>query len=656
MTVQMPFPRPLAALALGLALALSPLAAQAGQKEETAAFSAALNAAGAGDWASATAQARAAGAAAADVIEWQRLRAAQGSLSDYEAFLARRPDWPGLPLLKEKGEGQLAGADPARVIAYFGPDLPRTAAGSLALIAALDATGQPDRARAEAQRAWVSLKFTEAEEATLLSRHPEVETTGNRTRLDAILWDGERVSEARRMLPRVNADWRALAEARLALRANAEDAATFVRAVPAALSGDPGLAYERFAWRMRRDLYPEAMAMILQTSTSAEALGRPEAWSDRRLTLARYLMRTGDPKDAYRVAARHFLAPDQDNYTDLEFLAGFVALRKLNDPARALAHFQNLPQTGTPITTSRRAYWLGRTYEALGQADAARAAYDTAAGMQSAYYGLLAAERLGRKIDPALLSYAWPKANIAGTRLAQSSVLDAAIRLARAGDEQLAGRFMVHLCESLSPEEMSRLAGLSLKTGQVRNAILVAKAAAERGVILPGAYFPIPDAVPYELPVSRALALSIARRESEFNPKATSGAGALGLMQLMPETARAQAKELGVEFSQSRLTSDPAYNLLLGSEYLKGLVDRFGPSVPLIAVGYNAGPRRAQDWLGTIGDLRNGQVDPVDWVETIPFNETRTYVMRVVESVVIYRAKLKGQQVKVNVTSELTGN
>ena len=191
--------------------------------------------------------------------------------------------------------------------------------------------------------------------------------------------------------------------------------------------------------------------------------------------------------------------------------------------------------------------------------------------------------------------------------------------------------------------------------GEFRNAILIAKAAAEKGVIIPGAYYPIPDVVPYELPVSRALALSIARRESEFNAEARSAAGALGLMQLMPDTAKLQAKELGVEFSLPRLTSDPAYNLLLGSEYLKGLVDQFGPAIPLIATGYNAGPRRASDWLKSIGDLRTGQVDPVDWVETIPFAETRTYVMRVVESLVIYRAKLKGVAGPVNVTGELRG-
>lgn len=649
-------PTRFAALALSLALAVLPLAARAGQAEEDAAFRSALASADRGDWATATATARGAGGAAPDVIEWERLRAGQGALPDYEAFLARRPDWPGLPLLKQAGEAKLSGAAPARVIAYFGPDAPRTAAGSLALVQALDASGQRDAASAEALRGWTRLKFTADQETTLLTLHPEIEAKGDVARLERILWDGGRADEARRMLPRVSADRQKLAAARMALQANDDNAATVIKAVPAALAGDPGLAFDRFVWRMKRDLYPDATAMILERSTSAQALGDPGAWSDRRLLLARYLMRTGNAKSAYRVAARHYLAAGDDNYNELEFLSGFIALRKLGDPGAALKHFQNLPSTGTPITTSRRGYWMGRAYEAMGQADKARVAYQESARFQSAYYGLLSAERLGMTLDKSLQSLAWPKGDIAGTRMAKSSVLDAAIRLARADDEQLSGRFMVHLTESLSPAEMGQLAGLALKMGEYRNAILVAKAAAETGTIFPGAYYPIPDVVPYDLAVSRALALSIARRESEFDPEATSAAGALGLMQLMPATAKQQAKLLGLPYDYGKLTADPGYNVKLGSEYLKGLVDRFGPSVALVAVGYNAGPNRAAAWIDSFGDPRSGPDAAVDWVETIPFTETRTYVMRVAESVVIYRAKLKGDPVAVKITSELTGN
>jgi soluble lytic murein transglycosylase len=186
-------------------------------------------------------------------------------------------------------------------------------------------------------------------------------------------------------------------------------------------------------------------------------------------------------------------------------------------------------------------------------------------------------------------------------------------------------------------------------------ALLIAKQAAERGVILPRAYFPVPDIVPDGLAVSRALALSIARRESEFDPAAQSKAGARGLMQVMPATGKHMADKLGVAFATSMLTEDPAFNTRMGSAYLAGLIEDFGPSVALVAAGYNAGPSRPKRWMTEFGDPRRDDVDVVDWVETIPFSETRTYVMRVAESLVIYRAKLKGEARPVRISEELKG-
>jgi soluble lytic murein transglycosylase len=224
-----------------------------------------------------------------------------------------------------------------------------------------------------------------------------------------------------------------------------------------------------------------------------------------------------------------------------------------------------------------------------------------------------------------------------------------------AGDKGGAKRFLLHLAESLDGTELDQLADMTLALDEPHLALAIAKAAAERGVILPRAYFPLTDMVPDGLPVSRALALSITRRESEFNPVVGSSAGAQGLMQLMPATAKRMAEVTGQDFSVGRLTSDPAFNVTMGSAYLRVLVDEFGPSVALVASGYNAGPGRPRRWVGEFGDPRDPSVDVVDWVETIPFTETRTYVMRVVESLVIYRAKLKGAVGPVRVTAELRG-
>ncbi len=590
----------------------------------------------------------------ADVIEWQRLRAGEGLLGDYEAFLARRPDWPGLPWLHQKGEVAVARSNrPGRVISYFQTDKPSTAEGALSLIKAFMTAGQMESAANEARRAWLELRFTAAEQADLLGLQGPALQSIHTKRLDALLWAG-RSEEATRMLPLVPPGWQALARARIALRAQADGVDALISAVPAPEAADPGLAYERFVWRARKGLLDGATALISERSASAAALGRPVAWAARRASAARDLVQAGRVEEAYRVAAAHHLTEGGD-YAELEFLAGFIALRKKNDPATARAHFQHL-QAGvsTPISLSRAHYWEGRAEEALGNYPAARAAFEAGAKHQTAYYGLLSAEKLGLALDAGLLSdLRAPDWRNAG--FAHSSVLEAAKLLLAAGDRGLGKRFMLHLAESLSETELAQLADLALELGEPHIAVLIGKQAASRGVILPRAYFPVVDLVPDGLPVSRALALSIARRESEFDVAVISPAGARGLMQVMPGTAQMMAEKTAQDYALPRLTQDAAYNVTLCAAYLQHLVEEFGPAVALIASGYNAGPGRPRRWVTEFGDPRQDGVDVVDWVETIPFSETRTYVMRVVESLVIYRAKLRGAVGVVNVSAELTG-
>jgi soluble lytic murein transglycosylase len=647
------FALPLRVLALLTGLALTP--ALAYDAKEISALRDAQGLAIQQDWAEASSRAQGAGAVGADVIEWQRLRAGEGLLGEYEAFLARRPDWPGLPYLKAAGEVAVArSTDPDRVLQYFGGEAPAKAAGILALTAALEAKGRHAEAVEAATIGWTKLKFTADEQAHLLDTYGPDLRVAHELRLDRILWDGNRADEGARMLPLVSKDWATLGKARLALRADKDGVSALVNAVPKALKDDPGLAFERFLFRMRHDNYADAAALIVDRSASAQGLGDPMAWAAKRADLARILMRKGEPKSAYRVASSHHLT-DLGDMGDLEFLSGFIALRKLNDPARALQHFERLAGATTPISQARAQYWLGRALEASGDKTTARSAYGKAANYQTSYYGMLAAEKLGLTLDESLLSNAPPAGSWKGAGYAKSSVLEAAVRMAAAGNEQLSARFMLHLGESLSDAELGTLAGLALDLGQYRSAVLIAKAATERGLVFPGAYFPVPDMIPEELPVSRALALSIARRESEFDPEARSPAGALGLMQMLPSTAAEVAKDQGIKFSKAKLASDPAYNATLGAAYLKELVDQFGPSVALVASGYNAGPGRPRGWVDAFGDPRLASTDVVDWVEMIPFTETRTYVMRVVEGVVIYRAKLRGTAGPVNISDELTG-
>lgn len=590
-----------------------------------------------------------------DIVEWQRLRAGEGLLGDYEEFLKRRPDWPGLALLKEKGEAAAArSTTPDRVIGYFAGAAPETGEGAVALVRALKAQGRVAEAEEVAMQAWARLPLAAGDEAALLDLAGESVALVHEHRLDRMLWQGEKTA-AERMLPRVGEGWRALGRARLGLRGDQDGVTALIGAVPPARAGDAGLAHERFIWRMRRDLYDEALPLILERSADAAALGDPAAWAPRRAILARWLMRQGRAEDAYRVASRHHLKGGSA-YADLEFLSGFIALRRLNDPARALTHFRHLEAgVSTPISLSRAHYWQGRAQEAAGAGEAATAAYRQAARHQTAYYGLLAQERLGGTLDETLLATSaggdWRQAGWTRT-----SVHEAARLLLRAGERNLAKRFWLHLGEGLDAKGLAQLGDMALAINEPHIAVLVGKAAAERGVILPNAYFPVADLVPDGLSVSRAFALAIARRESEFDPGARSTADARGLMQVLPGTAKMMAQKLGLPFDAGRLTTDPGYNAKLGSAYLAGLVEEFGPSIALVASGYNAGPGRPRRWITEYGDPRRADVDVVDWVESIPFSETRTYVMRVVEGIVIYRAKLRGSAGPVRVTAELKGS
>lgn len=636
--------------ALVLALGLQTLPAGA---DTTQAMRTALELAAKQDWAGALSVAPT--GVGRDVIEWQRLRAGEGRLGEYEEFLQRRPDWPGLPLLREKGEEAVArSTDPTRVIAWFQTASPETGTGAIAYVRALLAAGRAADAETEAMRAWSTLAFSPDQEAEMIGLAPEAVSFVHELRLDTLLWEG-RTREAERMLSRVPEDLQALARARVALQTEGKGVTGLIEAVPKKRASDPGLAYDRFIWRMKKDLYDEAAELILDRSGSPDSLGRPEAWAERRAVLARYLMRNGRAKDAYRIAANHHIAVDggASAFADLEFLSGFIALRKLGDPATAEKHFQHLlAGVSTPISLARAHYWIGRAQEAAGKDGTA--SYKAAAVHQTAFYGLLAAERLGLSLDDGLLSR--PAApDWQGAAFRQSSVLAAAEVLLRAGDRTLAKRFLLHLGESQDQTGLAQMADMTLAWNEPHLAVLIAKAAAERGVILSHAYYPIPDFIPDGLKVSRALALSIARRESEFDPSARSAADARGLMQVLPGTAKLMAAKLGKPFDAGKLTGDPAYNVTMGSAYLAEMVEEFGPSIALIASGYNAGPRRPERWMTEFGDPRRPDVDVVDWVETIPFSETRTYVMRVAEGVVIYRAKLKGAVGPVRITEELKG-
>lgn len=586
------------------------------------------------------------------IATWRILREGiAGDFATYATFVAHHAHWPGMDLLRARAEERIAGQPPLVVLDWFTAAAPQTAQGDLALLAAQEATGADPTATL--RRLWLERDLTAGIENDLLARHGASLRPLNAARLDALLWRNARTA-VERMIPRATQGEAALARARLALQARAEGVNAMIAAIPTALADDPGLAYDRFRWRLNRGLEDEAAALMLERSP--DRLGRPQDWAGQRARLARRALAAGDAQLAYDLAARHGLSDDGADMADLEWLAGYAALRFLHRPAEALIHFARLRNRSlSPITLGRAGYWEGRAQEALGQTQAAHDAFAFAARHQTAFYGQLAAERLGMDLDPALLADpAHPDWH--GLPFARSDLLQAALLLHSAGQFYEARRFTLQLAGQLHTEdELGALAQLWLDRGEAHMALRIAKDAAGRGILLPRAYFPLTDLAEADLAVPADLTLSIARRESEFDHRVTSHADARGLMQVMPATGAHVARRLGIAFDEDRLTSDPAYNARLGAGYLDEMSDLFGGTLSMVAAAYNAGPGRPRRWAQDFGDPRNPAVDPVDWIEMIPFTETRNYVMRVTESLVIYRALLAGHTGPIGLTAILRG-
>ncbi len=594
------------------------------------------------------------GSPARDVIMWHFLRGGSGSSGEVMEFLARSGDWPGLPYLREKSEDAMAGASVAARLAFFKEQEPQTGTGALAHAEALEASGETGAAQAGIVKAWLTLALSDSEQARFLDRYGSLLKPHHEARLDRALWEGWEIN-ATRMLPLVSEGWQKLATARMALRARNGNPDPLIAAVPAVLADDPGLAYERFEWRMAKGLRDSAISLLLDRSTSAESLGEPEHWARRRHTLAHRAMRDGDPVLAYRIAASHYTVTGR-NFAELEWLSGYLALRFQKDPSRALAHFTRFKgDVFTPISLGRAGYWLGRAYEALGNEDAAKGAYALGAAYQTSFYGLLAAERGGLPFNSNLGGFR-PVEDWREAAFTKSRVHEAALLLLAAGEGWLAKRFWTHLAESQDEENLHLMGKMLEDLGQPHIAVLLGKRAAQAGHEIAAPYYAVHPVAKRDHPVPTEMVLAIARRESEFDHSVVSHAGARGLMQVMPATAQLVARRVGLDYSQSRLTGDWLYNSRLGADYLRGLAEEFDGNVIMMSAGYNAGPGRPRSWKNAYGDPIRGDIDIVDWIEMIPFNETRNYVMRVSESLPVYRARLGKDPHPVPFSEELVGS
>jgi soluble lytic murein transglycosylase len=425
-----------------------------------------------------------------------------------------------------------------------------------------------------------------------------------------------------------------------------------IEAVPSHLQTHPGLLYERAKWRRSKKVDGVSDLLRQIDGKDVPAGGRGRLWDERAIA-TREELKLRNYTRAYQLAAPHGMNTGAD-FADAEWLAGWIALRLNGDATRSLGHFEKMTAgVSSPVSLSRGYYWTGRARDALGQPDAALAAYSAAATHKYTYYGQLASERTGdKKID--LGAPPVPTAEDQA-RFDAMPVVQAMRLLGEAGETESFRFFAFFLDDQLTqPVDLEMLSALTNQYTTPDVGVRVGKAGLQRGVVAPGASYPVLNLnISRQPQVERAYVLAITRQESEFNPNARSSVGARGLMQFMPATAKAEARLRGLPYEQAWLTERPEYNMTLGGLHLDTLINQFGGSYIMTAAAYNAGPSRPNQWVRDYGDPRAGQIDPIDWVEFIPFSETRNYVQRVLENIQVYRHRLSGQPEDIRLGEDL---
>lgn len=563
--------------------------------------------------------------------------------SEIAAFMDANPDWPWPITMQTRAEEAINDSVPPRtVIAWFERHPPQTGAGLAALARALRAVGDTRSATEMARRAWTEGSFSSTEESNFLNKLGDLLKTGDhKRRLNHLLWENE-PAEAKRMLTRVDPGTRAVATARMELHAMRPGVDAAIDRVPTHLQGDPGLVYERIRWRRRNDFDDSARSLL--NGYALDAANPPLWWNERSL-LARRALADGAVTQAYRTAAGH-ANTDAGDLVEAEWLAGWIALRFLHEPQTAFRHFQNAYKASTyPISLARGAYWSGRAAEAGGKSAEAAQWYRTAAAHSTVFYGQLAALKLAPGHRPALPAEPVPTP-AERTAFRNHELTRAVEMLAAFGQTRRIRPFILRLAElNDSPGWKVLAAQLAASYGRADLGVFVGKQAYRNGDHLTNVAYPtirLPTANGLPRRVETPLVLGVIRQESAFRADAVSPAGARGLMQLMPATAKRVAGKIGTPYSKSRLVTDPTYNVTLGRSYLSGMLVRFDGNYILSLAAYNAGPRRSERWRRANGAPGRSVDEAVDWIEAIPFSETRNYVQRTLENLQIYRTKLSG--------------
>ena len=655
-----PAPTDPAEIAYGKALdaAVAPLLALTVSPEDAARLKEAFKAVAANKPEdAAAARAQLPGPISKKLVDWYRLRGGYGTAGETRDFVEDNPSWPDRPLMLQRTDEalfQLGAAEAGAIKAHFKGREPANGISRAALATALLATGDTAGAKALVVKAWREETIPAIHEAAFIERFRALLTTADhKWRLDRLINDdirwaserNERAAVARRTIALLPEAEQKRANARLAVFLRASGAQALLDAAPASEGEDWGFVFHKAQQARHAKRQDDANRLLLSAPTDAAKLGNPDGWWTERRAAAYAALNSGRNKLAYDLV-RDAGPLSVNPLKEQTFLAGWIAFRLLKDTKAGEAQFRAMRKAADgPLSRAKASYWLGRVAEARGDAAAAKEHYKAAGVEGDTFHGLLARLKLAPATRTLGLKPPAMPSNADIERFRSLDAVKAAVIARKAGlDLGITRGFLFHLRSVLETEAQGALvAHLAHALGDTQTGVRVGKQGIARGQNLITYGYPLnafPGYQPLRQPPETAFLLSITRQETEFHPTTVSGAGAKGLMQVMTVTANHVCRDYRIKCEIPRLLSDTSYNTTIASAYIADRMDEFDGSYVLTLAGYNAGPGRTRQWIRQFGDPRDPKVDPVDWIERIPFQETREYVAKVLSNVQIFRARL----------------
>jgi len=591
-----------------------------------------------------------------NLISWMHLKTTRNgaSFNEYKNFIEQNKDYPRMNRIKYLAEEKiyLRNNSPTSIINWFEKNPPLGGLGKIKLAEAYLEQGKLDKVKELIKDGWITASIRKNDLGYYRAKFKKFLTSEDHIkRADYLAWE-RKYWDLKRMLKYLPKDQKALYNARQILMSNSYGVDNAISKVPQYLKKDPGLEYDRLRWRNRRGRLESSLEILYQNSNRTESqMVRPDKWWEQRESITRSLIYKKRYKTAYKISSEHSLSSGP-SFAEAEWLSGWIALTFLDSPEYAVNHFQNFyNNVGYPISLARGAYWLGVSYEKLGEKKMADEYFSEAAKFPMTYYGQLSFNKINpggnfELKDQSFYDKEYEK------EFKKNKLIKHVILLSELDASQYAKDILKHLAD-LNIEKGSEVLAAELSTSVERYdfAIQISKKASYEKRFYNKFNYPViatPKEVNNKKMPKQEIVLAIIRQESEFDRKANSWAGARGMMQLMKYTAKIVAKQAKLPYSISRLTQDPEYNIKLGSYYFNGLLEDYNGVFPFAIAAYNAGPNRVKTWRRVNGDPSKGQISYINWIEQIRFEETRNYVQRVLENINVYKYILRKEPVQID--------